>query len=231
MKPTRLVRIDDFPYGRPQYDPAWCLRMATKALGILNEYGVSYMLGVIPAPTTDEQAECLCGALSPNGRVCMHGFDHGFSLPYWPHMTKIWPRGGEFVDMSTAQILAKLEAGDRWLDKHFGTWYAPEHFIAPFNTYTQAAVDAMQEMRIVYLHTCDKEFKNYRYADMDYGGITPVISQYNKTYAFADTVIRHLDNGSQLTLHWMFDVQRKEWEYNYHALGRALRERADAECN
>ena len=227
-RPTRLVRMDDYPYGRPGYDPEWCLRTVCSVLDILNRHGVSYLLGVIPECTTEGEAGALCGHLAPNGRVCMHGFNHGFNLPHWPHITKTWPEGGEFIGMDAEHFIARWVANSRRMQLMFGARYLSEHFIAPFNTYTQAVLDGLQSTQVMFLHTCDKEYNAYGYGALDHGHVTPVISQYHKTYDYADKVLAHLNNGSQLTLHWMFDVQNDNWATYYHALGRVLRERADS---
>ena len=228
MEPTRLIRIDDYPYGKPQYDRDFCRKTIVRVCELLNAFGVKYMIGVIPFETLEEDAKVIRAHLSPFGSVCMHGFDHGFSMKdMWANITQTWPHGGEFINYSVSDFSAKYKNANLRMIELFGGVYDERHFIAPFNTYTQAVLDALQPTPVTKMHTCDKEYFAYKYSELDHGNITPVISQFQKTYDYADKVIHNLDNNSQITLHWMFDSMRKGWEQHYTNLGRVLRERTD----
>lgn len=211
----RSIRLDDYPSGNPGYNLKDCRAAVSKALAIFEEYRVPYLLGATPLLMDGSDIQFL-NAHVKTGKVVMHGFNHAFGYPHWDRITDIWPAGGEFHDMTEAGILKDYRYGNNLLS--YVHRYDMEHFIPPFNCHTQAALNVLSKVGVRYWHGCDEQWNAYGYADMEYHGMTPVISEYKKTYDYSHLVIRHLDNPSQITLHWMFDKDHKGWEDCYHAL-------------
>jgi len=57
-----------------------------------------------------------------------------------------------------------------------------------------------------------------------------VVSEHGKTYDWVDKVVDHLDNPSQITLHWSFDCQAyaDSWWEKYETFAKKLVEHENA---
>jgi hypothetical protein len=222
---TRLIRIDDYPYGKPDFNRKHSEYVVGTVCKIFNDHGINYILGVIPEMINEHDIDFLKGVIGPTGKVVMHGFNHAFTKGVrWSEITTTWSEGGEFSGMSMDVCRIAHSINDGKLKHYFGDMYDPKHFIAPFNCYTQELLDALQEREVQFMHTCDKEYHGFGYAKLNHGRLTPVVSQYHKTYDYVNRVIDNLDNPSQITLHWMFDVKLKGWEQCYeHFANRVKR--------
>jgi len=222
---TRLIRVDDYPHGKPQFNRGHSEHVVGTVCRIFNEHKVNYILGVIPEILNDRDFDFLKRVIGPTGKAVMHGFNHGFTKGIrWSEITTTWPDGGEFAGMSKDMCHVSYTINHGKLQHFLGDLYDPSHFIAPFNCYTQELLDALQEHPVDFLHTCDKEYDDFGYAGLDHGKLTPVISQYHQTYDYANRVIDKLENRSQITLHWIFDSQHNGWEQCYdHLAGRVKR--------
>ena len=213
-----FVRIDDYPYGTPWYDINACRKTLSQVFDIFEANQVPYVIGVTPELIDDFDIELLNNKLNI-GRAVMHGFDHAFGK--WNKFKNIiysWPLGGEFKDMTEMNIVDKYACSH---EKMFAIKrFDDTHFIAPFNCYTQAAVSALAGMGVKYIHTCDKEFEAYHYADYYYqSNISPVISRWQRGYDFAFRLLPRDLRGEQITLHWMYDTRKDpDWIQNYHLL-------------
>lgn len=225
----RVVRIDDYPHGNPGYDIQETRKTVRKALGIFESHRVPYLFGVTPFLMDGEDIRFLDGIVKC-GQVVMHGFNHALHFKPWEDITSIWPMGGEFHNMTAWEIRESWEFGNRLLKK-IGN-YNPEHFIAPFNCWNQAALDGLASCGIKFLHGCSKEWETFNYKNLDYHGMTPVISPYQTLYDYAHKVNGFLgvypDDQSQITLHWIFDKDHQGWETAYHELCDFIREEAQA---
>lgn len=223
----RTVRIDDWPDGNPGYNRQANRAIVHRALSIFESNRVPYMFGVTPFHTNQEDIDML-NRLVRFGEVVMHGFTHKLEHTPWSTITDTWPLGGEFAGMREWEIEASYDLGYRILRKV--DKYNPGHFIAPFNAYTQAAVNVLAGKGIKYLHTCSKEWDAYGYDRFNYHGITPVVAPYQTTYHDAHEVVRHLranpEDESQIVIHWIFDKNRHGWEGDYQDLCDFIREEA-----
>lgn len=225
----RTVRIDDWPDGMPGYNRAENRQTLRRALTIFESNRVPYILGVTPFHMNREDADFL-NSIVRFGQVVMHGFTHKLEHRPWSTITDTWPHGGEFMGMRDWEIRASYDLGHKLLKQV--SRYNPEHFIAPFNCWTQTALDILSEKGIKVLHGCSKEWDAYGYVAMNYHGMKTVIPRYQTTYHDAHEVVRYLranpeDNG-QITIHWIFDRNRPGWESDYQDLCDLIREEAMA---
>lgn len=223
----RTIRIDDYPSGNPGYDIRESRDVVRRALSIFEAHKVPYIFGVTPFPMNKEDVDFLNGLVKV-GEVVMHGFTHKLEHTPWSTITDTWPKGGEFYGMREWEIEMAYDFGHRFLKQIHR--YNPEHFIAPFNTFTQAAINALAPKGIRYLHTCDKEWDAYGYSALDLKGVSPVIAKFQKNYDYAHRVVERLkadpSDESQITLHWCFDKDHGGWEIAYHELCDFIREEA-----
>lgn len=206
----RLIRLDDFPYGHPTgFTREWCYPRIAAVCRIFNEHAIPFILGCVPMSLDATDILVLHKILPPHGRGVMHGFTHGFDFPasVWGAIEKTWPHGGEFAGMGEEQIERRYLLSNIIMQQ-LGGLYDPQHFVAPFNVYTQSLVRVLGRHDIRYLHTADLEHGGPSYfANMEGGRIEAVVSEHNKTYNWVDHVVNCLDNPSQITLHWSFDCQ------------------------
>lgn len=223
---SRYIRIDDFPHGDLKmylsYDINYYKNKVSSFLQIFEEEKIDYILGVTPLVFNEDDVNFLNKYII-NGRVVMHGFTHGFEKE-WDKIVDYWPTGGEYSNSSKEEILLKYNKSNDIL-KNIKR-YDNEHFIAPFNCYTQNLIDILDEKGVKFIHTCDKEWNNYNYNLIDHKNITPIISKYNVTYAFADVVLKNIEEDSQITLHWCYDCQRHDWLDNYRKICQKLKEKS-----
>lgn len=187
-------------------------RNVRDALSIFEEYEVPYILGCSPLLFRNGDIEFLNSVIN-FGEVCMHGFSHGWEFEPWGSIATTWPKGGEFMNMSKSEIERKYQVSNSILSNV--KRYTKEHFIPPFNCYTQELVDVLAEKGVKYIHTCDKEYFEYHQTRFDYKGVKVVISEWQKTYANADVVLKNINNPSQITLHWCYDMMRSSWRQDY----------------
>jgi hypothetical protein len=200
------IRIDDFPICIPGTDPAVAKRNLRAMFRVLSASPVPYIFGAIPYCCDDEWMSFVKDNMAANGALCMHGFTHLHDR--WSGYSLTFQDGGEFAGMSVTDCANAYDSGADRL-RHSAN-FDQSHFIAPFNNYTQALVDALNMRGVRYLHTCDKEWNNYGYAKLDYGAITPVIGRLYKDYHFARKIIQWLDHGGKtewVTLHWHYEFR------------------------
>jgi len=218
----------------PEYDDT-----LFHALRMFNARRVRYILGVVPYEMTWLQAIALKAVMAGgSGSVVMHGFSHGYASPalraqqvqsagWHAQYTTMMAGGGEFSGMSMERCDHDHLVSHKILQQSFGSLYDPAHFIAPFNCYTQALLDALDETEIKFLHTCDKEYNEYKYAGLNYRNIKPVVSRLYRGYDYAGNVAGKLPDvlkaGEQITLHWYYDCYKKShWKDEYARLLDAL---------
>lgn len=221
----RTIRIDDYPDGMPGFNRAENQKIVRRALGIFESNRIPYYFGVTPFYITQDDADFL-NSIVKFGQVVMHGFTHKLDHKPWSTITDTWPKGGEFAGMREWEIEASYDLGRRILRKV--NKFTPDHFIAPFNCWTQEAVNALARRGVKTLHGCSKEWDAYGYAAMNYHGMQTIIAPYQTTYHDSHEVVRHLrenpEDESQIVLHWIFDKNRLGWEGEYQDLCDFIRE-------
>ena len=131
-------------------------------------------------------------------------------------MTSYWRGGGEFYNLSLGEISERYQRSVEILKKV--DRFSEQDFIAPFNCYTQELLDFLKDTPIERIHTSDEFWESYGLDKMNYYSMTPVVSKFKITYDDAHKVIDHLDDPSQITLHWCYDAQRPNWLSDYQAL-------------
>jgi hypothetical protein len=225
------VRIDDWPWVSEKYVPAEAKRAMTSVCRAFNTHGVPFILGVIPAYLTRADGEFLSGVLAPYGRAVQHGWDHRLKL--WPHenFEPMKRKGGELFGTVDA-MRALVERGDEAMRACLSEEsLEPAHYIAPFNTYSQAFVDGLQLARGAgreyFLHTCDKEYDAYGYAALNYGLVRPVVAKLFDGYNEARKTLAQLRAGKTIgspaiTLHWVYDLKYSGFDTTYFDLAKEI---------
>ena len=244
----RLIRIDDYPFPSSMSIETQQTRLG-RVLDILEAYAVPYLLGVSPMQMLLKgdvhQHVQFLNAHVRTGFVCMHGFDHRTDENTDLVDTEKWASGGEFSKYGTDQKLLQ----EKWSKGHdilMGiNRYTTEHFIPPFNALTQSMVDVLTRNNVTFIHTCDVALRNrsvsavpYENAGGNFGGwiedyVVPsgvvfVVSEWKKTYDFVsdvDAYLRRNPKGSQVTLHWYYDTQRRNWARSYKKFAKYVRMR------
>jgi hypothetical protein len=224
----RLIRIDDFPAGdknlfnrKDSLGSKDNYRITVqKVLSIFNEYSIPYILGVSPLLISDEDIVFLNDNVK-SGNCVMHGFNHGWDFDDWKNVTSIWKDGGEFKDKTENQLQLLYDESIEIMYRLSS--FNQYHFIPPFNCITQNLINVLEKNKVTFLHLCDKEYIDFGYNKLNFHSIKPVISEFKKTYDFANSVIKHLYNESQITLHWCYDCQKKNWENDYITLAQMIK--------
>jgi hypothetical protein len=214
----RIVRIDDFPHG----DLAMFLRSdktsyrgkVQLALEVFERNEVPYILGASPLLFQPGDVEFL-NSIVRKGRVVLHGFNHGWHLP-WENITSFWKHGGEFCNLSIENITVIYAESMKIMENVKA--FSEKDFIAPFNCYTQELLDFLKDTPVERVHTSDEFWESYGLDKMEYHSMTPVVSKFKITYDDADKVIENLEDPSQITLHWCYDAQRSSWLDDYQRL-------------
>ena len=214
----RLIRIDDFPHGDlamfQRYDHRFYRQKVSDALGIFEEKEVPYILGATPLIFQKGDIDFLNSVIK-KGKVVMHGFTHGWELP-WHNITSYWKDGGEFANLSYKEVAKRYNKAIAIMKQVDS--FSEEDFIAPFNCYTQTLLDFLKDTPVQRIHTSDEFWEPYGLDKLEYYSMTPVISKFKITYDDADKVINNLNDPSQITLHWCYDAQKSNWLYNYQNL-------------
>lgn len=212
----KYIRMDDYPHGKPIYNSNY-KKIVSDWVRIFEDSGVNYILGVSPLLLKRDDIDFLSDIII-NGKIVMHGFNHKFDhLGNWNTIVNTWEFGGEFMNMDEKKIFEKYELSDLLLS-NFKT-YDPEHFIPPFNCITQELINVLSVKKVKYIHTCDKEFYEYKYSNIDFKNIDVVISNYHKGYDHAHEVLKRLNTDiGQITLHWIFDSEFPNWLETYRDL-------------
>ena len=175
----------------------------------------------------------------------MHGFDHRTDENTDLVDTEKWASGGEFSKYRTDQTSLQ----EKWSKGHDILMrinrYTTEHFIPPFNALTQSMVDVLMRNNVTFIHTIDVALRNrpvgavlYEGVGGNFGGwikdyVVPtdvvfVVSEWKKTYGFVsdvDAYLRRNPKGSQVTLHWYYDTQRRNWARSYKKFANRVRMR------
>ena len=216
-----MLRLDDFPNGDLALHNEWCkyirkphFKLLKPILDIINESKVEYILGVSPELCDLDDVKFLNDNLV-SGKAVIHGFNHGWNYE-WSKITDIWLKGGEF------SLLSKQEISDKYkraldffsLIKQVNL----EEFIPPFNCYNQDILDVLSKNKVKVIHGCSKEHENYNLAALNHHGIEQRISEWQKTYCDVDKVVNYASYPSQITLHWIYDVNRRDYLNNYRTL-------------
>lgn len=219
-----MIRIDDFPHGdkgmhsrRPD-----SYKDAIKIMGILDRAKVDYLWGVSPLLCNEEHLDALAKTVN-HGKIVMHGFDHGFSkIDDWLQCTKCWADGGEFSFYNKEELKEKYQQSHEVLSQ-FGS-YDDGHFIPPFNCYNQDILDVLNEVSNVHtIHTCDQEWKRYNQVELKTGRISTLISELYHSYDYVHKILPKWKSlKSIMTLHWIYDIETKNWEDNYTILGKEI---------
>ena len=214
----RIVRIDDFPHGDlamfSRGDYMYYRQKVAAGLEIFEKNDIPYILGASALLFQPGDIEFL-NSIVKKGKVVLHGFNHGWNLP-WDKITSFWKDGGEFFNLSTEDISERYERSVEIL-KNVKS-FSEEDFIAPFNCYTQQLLDFLKDTPVKRIHTSDEFWESYGLNKMEYYSMTPVVSKFKVTYDDAHKVINHLGDPSQITLHWCYDAQRPNWLSDYQKL-------------
>jgi len=222
-KSSHLIRIDDFPHGDKYlffYRDQDYREKVKSVLSIFELYEIPYILGVSPFLLQDGDIEFL-NNLIKCGFVCMHGFNHGWDYEPWSNIVSTWKNGGEFAGLPEHIIEERYDLCDQILLKI--DRYNREHFIPPFNCFTQELLNVLDKKGIKFIHTCDKEAFLYSQHKMHFGSMKLVVSEYGKTYADCKIVIKNFDRfNSQITLHWCYDINDANYIHYYHELCKKL---------
>jgi hypothetical protein len=201
----RYLRIDDFPYGDRDCRPD--IRCLGEIISIINSYKIPYILGVSPLLLNDYSFNYL---KDNQFRCCMHGFEHG--MCHWNE--KKLDEGGEFAELEMVNIKELYHICDLIM-RNFN--YDPTHFIPPFNCYNQALLDVLNENKVKYIHSCSDCIKYNK--NLNYGNVIPIISEWQSDGYAKDVDV---NNPSQITLHWAFDVRDTDWKNDYKKLCEEL---------
>ena len=201
------IRIDDYPFCIPGRDPVHTERCLREMFHVLKDCGVDYYFGAIPWHMDEHWLDVADSCMGANGHLVMHGFTHLHERWGQGLVDSLVATGGEFSGMSKYECQWLYDEAHETLS--MSERYDADHFIAPFNNYTQELVDALRERGVKYLHTCDKEFNQYGYADMEYGAIVPVIAHNQKDYNFAKRALASIQKTPSpwVTLHWYYEFR------------------------
>tara|TARA_R110001592_G_scaffold215613_2_gene469003 strand:+ start:7029 stop:7691 length:663 start_codon:yes stop_codon:yes gene_type:complete len=215
-----MIRIDDYPHGdKNMYSRNMhaCEVELSKIIDILESYKVDYILGASPLLLSDNHFKQLNRIKS--GRVVMHGFDHGFgNVKSWHNVVDCWPDGGEFSFYTEAQLRKIYNVCNEMLKERLNC-YDEEHFIPPFNCVNKDIINVLKSSKVKYVHTCDKEYESYNQKDLDIGDLEFIISKYQVGYHDVHEVVNNFDKiDSQITLHWIYDIQKHNYLDNYKKL-------------
>lgn len=221
---TRYIRIDDFPNGDFALHQEW-LKTEKKPhfsrlkpiLNILNSANTPYILGVSPFLCDSDDISFLNDNLH-SGFAVMHGFNHGWDYPDWGRITDSWPTGGEFSGQEKESLKEQFYCGLEILSKIKRLDYY--HFIPPFNCYNQELLDALSETPVEHIHGCSKETLSYGLDKLNHHNIQQITSVWQKTYSDIDIVLNYLSHPSQITLHWIYDISRRNYLENYKILAQ-----------
>jgi predicted deacetylase len=215
-----FIRLDDFPTGVKGWQPP--LDNLAAILATFNRVHARYLLGVSPLLLRPGDVEWLNAHVASPGAVVMHGFDHRITYPDWPNVKNTWPHGGEFEGMTARQFLDRWTACDtilRGVERYDDT-----HFVPPFNAYTQAALDAMQETPVVNLHTLDTLHRELGQNKLNHGRLLLHIGTWERSYgAVTDVAAQYNRSGPTITLHWAFDSRTNPaWLQGYERLAKRI---------
>ena len=223
----RYLRIDDFPNGDLALHNEWLkyhkkphFKLLKPILDILNREKADYILGVSPELCDEDDINFLNDNIQGGGKCVMHGFNHGWNYP-WHQITDTWPRGGEFSLLSKKEISDKYRKGVDTLNKLNEIDF--NHFIPPFNCYSQDLLDILSENGVEYIHGCSKEHENFSFGQLNHYNVKQVVSAWQKTYCDVDKVINYACHPSQITLHWIYDVSRNNYLENYKSLAQFIK--------
>ncbi len=188
------LRLDDYPYGTPRYGGhtrEWCCEKLRVIARVLERYAQPYILGVPLLNLLPSDVELLNDTVGPAGRVVMHGYTHGFER--WSEVMGLWAQGGEFAGASLEKLL-RCHAQAMHVAAQLESFDA-QHFIAPFNVYTQTLLDALQRTPVRYIHTTERYYQR----ELQHGRITPVLGVPGYVY-------QAQPSAGQIVLHWALDA-------------------------
>lgn len=228
---NRYIRFDDYPV-REHFTVTDYERYLFAILRMCNERRVRYILGVTPMQVTGEQAERIAPVLNRgSGKAVMHGFTHGYNSPamlareqkagdWGAQYRQMMNDGGEFSGMSLEEVCRRYRDADKVMQMFFPATYDMQHFIAPFNRYTEDLVLGLNDVR--YIHGSDEAEYTF-----NHHGVNRVVSHFKFGYDYAGEVVNRLPAvlkaGEQITLHWFYDVtKRPHWKEEYVRLLDAL---------
>jgi len=215
-----FIRLDDFPTGVKGWQPP--LEPLAAILAMFNRVHARYLLGVSPLLLRPGDTEWLNEHVAAPGAVVMHGFDHRITYPDWPRVRNTWPHGGEFEGMTACRFLARWAECDgilRAIQR-----YDDSHFVPPFNAYTQAVLDALQETPVLNLHTLDSLHRELQQNKLNHGRLILHIGTWEKSYGSVhDVAAQYNRSGPTITLHWAFDQQANSaWLQDYERLAKKI---------
>lgn len=218
-----MLHIDDYPHGNretyKQKSPRKWRKIVVKALAPFESLGVEYLLGVSPLLLEEEDIKFLNDTLH-SGWAVMHGFDHYWSYGGpWSDIRTLWESGGEFCGREVLELSKKYyQCHDILLNVKR---YNPAHFIPPFNAVNQSLLSALQYTPVRFLHGLDLCYKELEQAKLWTGQLHWCLSEWQKTYAHVDVILQH-HLESPITLHWIYDSDRPDWELHYLLLAKRL---------
>lgn len=218
-----MIRIDDFPHGdKDMYsrNKDSYKNEVPQIIDILEDCSVDYIWGVSPLLCENKHLSIL--SKIKRGKVVMHGFDHGFSkIEDWSRCSECREYGGEFSFYNEEEIAEKYEQCHLILSELNN--YDETHFIPPFNCFNQSLLNVLRDTGVNYIHSCDREWFEYKQYDLEPNGIEPIVSELYHSYDHVDNVIRRLHRiKSMITLHWIYDIDIPSWALSYRILARKI---------
>lgn len=211
-----LIRLDDFPNGHRGREPD--RDVLAFILKTFNAARVRYILGVSPLLLQPGDVEWLNAHIGDTGAAVMHGWDHAFSWPGdWKNIAQCWREGGEFGGAGKEALLA------RWGQCHkllcAVKSYDPKHFIAPFNVYTQALLDALQSTPVEQVHGMNTINDLCGLCRLFPGKLRIVLATDGVTYGrIWEAVNAYQPVSPPITLHWIYDSGQPNWQEGYRKL-------------
>ena len=222
-----ILRIDDYPHGnRDTYkskDKQYWRDTCKRALAPFEEERVPYMLGVSPLLLDNDDIWWLLKNVIV-GQIVMHGFDHFWSFPQeWSKVHDTWPTGGECDNRGVDDLHEQYKLAHNVL-MPFKT-YNNKHFIPPFNTISQNKITMLNRTSVRFVHTMNTQYDDYKYNLYTMDKCKWLMAHWQQTYANIEVVLKERKQApkdSVITLHWIFDSKRDDWEKDYRRLAHEL---------
>jgi glycosyltransferase involved in cell wall biosynthesis/predicted deacetylase len=205
-----LVRIDNFPHGdllvhhqlagSSHYDHREYIYRFLKPF---EDNQIPYVLGVSPG-LIDSDSDIFFLRSLRYCEVAMHGYSHGWHefSHNWTHVGTSLKNGGEFANLSSESIRNKINRGLEILAE-----FKISKFIAPFNVYTQALLDVLNELDFDTIMS-GREALQYGMHKLDHGGLTldvclpPFVNRSDKLVPVLRNAIKE---QKTITLQWIYE--------------------------
>lgn len=217
------IRCDDYPYGDPRHvdtivnrgkmseeKASLVLRNACWAvMNIFEENNVNYIWGISPMLLNRNDFGIL-NSIVKNGKLVMHGFDHGVSViskEEWGNIHDIYHEGGEYSYYKESRSFLNDFAVAHRIMSNFNA-YDPTKFIPPFNAYNQVFLDGISNTDVNELYICNTEYEKFLNKLTHYH-LKLSISNEGTSYSDINYVYDNWDSLQQddhICLHPIYDV-------------------------